>query len=321
MQDAFNRTIDYMRVSITDRCNLRCNYCMPQDVPFTPHDDILRYEELLRICRLMGELGVHTIKVTGGEPLVRRGCLDFLRQLSGLPQIETVTLTTNATLLADALPQLLPLGLDCVNISLDTLRPQVYAALTGRDAFAEAWAGLTEAVDAGLRVKVNCVPLQGVNDTELASIARIAETLPVDVRFIELMPTGCNHGCKGIPTGQVKDMLRKEWPSLTADETRHGNGPARYLKSPQLMGSIGFISAISNHFCASCNRVRLTSEGFLKLCLYHESGLDLRALLRSGATDDDIKAKIKAAIAQKPRQHEFGNTDKRGISAMSRIGG
>ena len=187
MIDSCGRRIDYMRVSITDRCNLRCRYCMPEDQPFIEHDQILRYEEIIRICRAATKLGVRNIKITGGEPLVRRGCCELIEQIKALPGIEHVTVTTNGVLLEEVVPRFREIGVDGVNISLDTLRPDVYAKITGRDSFDAVWRGLCAAVDAGLRVKINCVPLSGVNEDELCSLAMLARDWPVDVRFIEMI--------------------------------------------------------------------------------------------------------------------------------------
>ena len=322
MQDEFNRVIDYMRVSITDRCNLRCVYCMPGDFACITHDDVLRYEEILRACEIAAKMGIRTIKVTGGEPLARKGCIEFMTELKKIPGIRHVTLTTNGVLLEPFVGQLATLGLDGLNISLDTLNPETYRRMTGRDTFSQAWRSLLRAVDAGLQVKINCVPIRGLNEEEILPISRLAENLPVDVRFIELMPTGAGGQLQGVPGAEVKALLLQEYPDLAHDESTHGFGPARYFMSQKLKGSIGFINAISNHFCSGCNRLRLTSEGFLKLCLYHSDGLDVRSMLRGGVDDDEIEAAMRQAVLRKPKQHSFGSkTDSEGITMMSRIGG
>ena len=317
------RLIDYIRVSVTDRCNLRCKYCMPEDLPFIPHDRILRYEEILRICGIFAKLGVRIVKVTGGEPLTRKGCVEFIRDLKMIPGIEHVTLTTNGVLLEPYIDDLVVLGLDCVNISLDSLDPGIYERITGRDEFARVWSSLHKALDVGLRVKINNVPMRGVNDGEILAFAKLAETLPLDIRFIEQMPSGDDIHYHRVPAEEVLDMLSQAYPDLTADAMPHGFGPARYFKSAGLKGAIGLIDAISNHFCAGCNRLRLTSEGFLKLCLYYDDGLDLRGLVRGGASDDEIEAAIIRAVAQKPERHAFGSDPdgSGGIGTMSRIGG
>ena len=320
MRDAHGRVIDYMRVSITDRCNLRCNYCMPHELEPLSHDDILRYEEILRVCQVTAKLGVKTIRVTGGEPLTRRGCVDFIRELKAVPGIAHVSMTTNAVLLEPYIDELAALKLGGLNLSLDSLNPETYKKITGRDAFPQVWRALNKAVDAGLRVKVNCVPIRDQNDHELLPIARLAETMPIDVRFIELMPADGSDKLKGIPGDEILDMLQREYPDMKPDNAKRGFGPARYFKSKSLQGGIGFIDAISNHFCTNCNRLRLTSEGFLKLCLHHGGGLDLRNMLRSGASDADIEHAIAAATLQKPEAHCFGESET-GINKMSQIGG
>lgn len=322
MTDAQGRAIDYMRVSITDRCNLRCKYCMPDGLPLTTHDKILRYEEFLRVCALMAQVGIHTFKVTGGEPLARLGCVDFIKKLKALPGTRDVTLTTNGVLLEPVVDELAQAGLSGVNISLDTLRADTFRRITGYDEFSAVWRAIEKAVAAGLKVKINTVPMQGLNDMEILEIARLAEKMPVDVRFIELMPTRAGKAFGRIPGNVLLGLLQKEYPDFAPDNTRHGFGPARYYKSGRTQGSIGFISAVSNHFCGACNRVRLTSEGYLKLCLYRENGVDLKSMLRGHKTDGEMLEAIQAAILQKPEKHGFGeDSDTDGIKSMSRIGG
>ena len=322
MIDSCGRRIDYMRVSITDRCNLRCRYCMSEDQPFIEHDQILRYEEIIRVCRAATKLGVRNIKITGGEPLVRRGCCGLIEQIKALPGIEHVTVTTNGVLLTPVVPRFREAGVDGVNISLDTLRPDIYARITGRDSFDDVWRGLHAAVDAGLRVKINCVPLSGVNEDELCSLAMLARDWPIDVRFIEMMPIGMGGSMKPVPVETVRARLRDAFPDLRPDPKKHGFGPAHYFTCGALKGSIGFIEAVSHSFCTGCNRVRLTSEGFFKLCLYHDDGADLRALLRSGADEDEIAEAMRRAILKKPRAHAFIPGQTAGESrGMSQIGG
>lgn len=321
MKDHMGRKIDYMRVSITDRCNLRCRYCMPEDLPQLPHSDILRYEEILRLCALAGSLGIRTIKVTGGEPLARRGCMDFLTRLCKIPGIENVTLTTNGVLLEHYIETLAGLGINRINISLDTLNPDTYRQITGKDSFDAVWRSFQAALGAGLRLKINTVPIRGVNDNELAEIAAIAEQYPVDVRFIELMPTGGGSDTGRITGEEVLDRLRQKY-DLVPDCEVHGFGPASYYHSGELQGSIGLITAVSNHFCSGCNRVRLTSEGYLKLCLYHDDGVDLRSMLRGGSSDIEMMEAMSDAISRKPAKHCFEVTDAtHGIRNMSKIGG
>ncbi|MEA4954671.1 MAG: GTP 3',8-cyclase MoaA [Pseudoflavonifractor sp.] len=321
MTDGFGRTIDYLRLSITDRCNLRCRYCMPEEVPFVPHNDILHYEEMVRVCAAAARLGVDTIKVTGGEPLARKGCADLVAALKAVPGIRRVTLTTNGVLLAQQLPGLLAAGLDGINVSLDTLDREIYRHLTGRDELPRALAGLDASLTSGVRTKVNAVPLAETGREGLLALAALAETRLVDVRFIELMPVG--HGTDLVPFGQeaLLAALKERWPGLTPTAEKRGNGPARYWIAPELKGAIGFISAVSHEFCEHCNRVRLTSEGFLKLCLCYGDGVDLRSPLRGGASDGELEALLRQAILQKPAHHSFGEGRAQEGRIMSQIGG
>ena len=323
MRDAYNRVIDYMRVSVTDRCNLRCGYCMPEGISLISHDDVLRYEEIIRLCAAAARAGVRTIKVTGGEPLARKGCVDFIKTLKTLPGVRQVTLTTNGVLLEpDDIDELAGCGLDGLNISLDSLNPETYRRITGRGEFHRVWRAFESAVDAGLRVKINCVPIKGVNDGEIIHIAGLAEAFPVDVRFIELMPAGAGGGFRGIPGGEILRIISGEYPGLRPDGSPRGFGPARYFSGGGLKGSIGLIDPVTHSFCEGCNRLRLTSDGQLKLCLYHDDSLDLRGMLRTGAGGDEIEAAIKRAACQKPKAHLFGEEDSGGgIKNMPQIGG
>lgn len=328
MRDGFGRRIDYLRVSITDRCNLRCRYCMPTDLPHVPHEQILRYEEILRVCGIAGELGVHRFRVTGGEPLTRKGATDFVAALRTLPGVEAVGMTTNGSLLLQHLPGLVNAGLSALNISLDTLRPDRYQSLTGRDELFRVLEGVQRALDAGLRVKINCVVLEGVNDDEVPDLAALAEKWPVDVRFIEVMPLGAARAFRPVPGDELLLRLQKIYPDLAPETPFAGErlahqagGPARHYQSKALKGRLGLIDPISRHFCGGCNRVRLSSQGFLRLCLYHETGLDVRALLRGGATDGEIKAAMEAAILGKPEGHRFGGGEYARLNGLSTIGG
>lgn len=320
MIDAWGREINYMRVSITDRCNLRCRYCMPEDLPGIPHESILRYEEILRVCRIAGMLGIHRFRVTGGEPLARRGAARFLTSMRELEGVEFLGMTTNGALLMKELPELQAARLDSVNISLDTLSPGLYRELTGTDALFQVLGAICAALDMGIRVKLNCVLMRGINDGEVLALAKLAEERPVDVRFIELMPLGAGRGFSPVPGGEVLSELLSVYKDL-APVSSQGCGPARNYSSADLMGQIGFIDALSGHFCNQCNRVRLSSEGFLKLCLYHDHGVDLRALLRGGASDVEIQSVIEQAITQKPDGHHFGSTGDAELKGLSTIGG
>jgi len=321
MNDRFGREIDYMRISITDKCNLRCKYCMPCSLPNIPHDNILRYEELLRICRAAVTLGINRFKVTGGEPLVRKGAVDFIARLKAEPGVQNVTLTTNGTLLSGALPGLITAGVDGVNISLDVADPEEYRALTGADHAKDVLEAIAQCEKSGIRTKVNCV-MYTDNVDQYVPLAMLARDMAVDVRFIELMPIGHGRAFSG-PDGDTLLMrLQKLYPDLQYVDEKRGNGPAVYYKSALLKGHIGFIGANSHQFCSSCNRVRITSTGELKPCLCYEATVDLRTLIRDGATDAELVQTIADAVYNKPAAHCFSEADDvTEYRMMNQIGG
>ena len=325
MFDRYQREIHYLRLSVTDLCNLRCRYCMPDGVEKLEREAVLTYEEFLRLAALFARCGIDTVRVTGGEPLVRKNVAQLVAGLKATPGIRRVTLTTNAVLLAEQLPALLDAGLDSVNISLDTLRPEVFRQITARDDFAAVQAGLQAALESGLPVKLNCVPQAGVNEGELETLAALAKDNAVQVRFIEMMPIGYGAAMPCISGPELRARFARRWPELAplsaAQEHALGDGPAVYYTVPGWQGSIGFIAAVHGKFCASCNRVRLTSQGFLRPCLASETGCDLRALLRSGADDAQLLAAIRETIWAKPREHHFNDSSMPATRGMYRIGG
>ena len=325
MFDSAQRNIHYLRLSVTDLCNLRCRYCMPDGVEKLEREAVLTYEEFLRLAALFARCGIDTVRVTGGEPLVRKNVAQLVAGLKETPGIRRVTLTTNAVLLAEQLPALLDAGLDSVNISLDTLRPEVFRQITARDDFAAVQAGLQAALQSGLPVKLNCVPQAGVNEGELEALAALAKDNAMQVRFIEMMPIGYGAAMPCISGPELRARFARRWPELAplspAQEHALGDGPAVYYTVPGWQGSIGFIAAVHGKFCASCNRVRLTSQGFLRPCLASETGCDLRALLRSGADDAQLLAAIRETIWAKPREHHFNDSSMPATRGMYRIGG
>ena len=325
MFDRYQREIHYLRLSVTDLCNLRCRYCMPDGVEKLEREAVLTYEEFLRLAALFARCGIDTVRVTGGEPLVRKNVAQLVAGLKETPGIRRVTLTTNAVLLAEQLPALLDAGLDSVNISLDTLRPEVFRQITTRDDFAAVQAGLQAALQSGLPVKLNCVPQAGVNEGELEQLAALAMDNAMQVRFIEMMPIGYGASMPCISGPELRARFARRWPELAplsaAQEHALGDGPAVYYTVPGWQGSIGFIAAVYGKFCASCNRVRLTSQGFLRPCLASETGCDLRALLRSGADDAQLLAAIRETIWAKPREHHFNDSSMPATRGMYRIGG
>jgi cyclic pyranopterin phosphate synthase len=307
MIDGYGRTIDYLRISVTDRCNLRCVYCMPEDgMQSVSHSDILTYEELLRLANIFASLGVRRVRLTGGEPLVRKGLPFLVKGLKELPGIEEVALTTNGILLSEQLPALCAAGLNAVNVSLDTLEERQFEQITRRKGLTQALCGLEAAVDApGLRVKVNCVPTAD-NQDQWVPLAALARERALDVRFIEMMPIGLGKDCDGQCEEQVRARLEEAFGTPLPCAQNGGMGPGRYVTFPGFLGRVGFISAVSHQFCADCNRIRLTAAGFLKTCLQYQSGVDLRTLLREGADDERLREAILFAVAQKPAGHHFG---------------
>lgn len=309
MTDAYGRTIDYLRISVTDRCNLRCVYCMPsRGVEWVPHAQILSFEEILRICHILAAQGIRKVKVTGGEPLVRKGTVGFIQSLKTVKGIDQVTMTSNGVLLEDYLDELTDIGLNALNISLDTLEPDAFRRITLCEGFDRVLAAVGHAVSRGLPVKVNCVPIRELNGSELTRIAALARDNNITVRFIELMPMGRGNAFEPVLSDEVFAMLEREYGALTPFSGKLGNGPAAYYTVEGFQGKLGFISAVSHEFCSNCNRLRLTSDGFLKPCLSADVGLDLRPLLRGGASDAEIEREMEQLVAQKPLRHYFSET-------------
>lgn len=325
MIDGKGRTIDYLRLSVTDRCNLRCLYCMPEcGVEPLRHGQIMRFEEMLRLCSIMAGLGVTKFKISGGEPLVRRGVADFIHDLKRLPGVEQVTLTTNGLLLAEYLPQLRSAPIDGINISLDTLKPQTYSRLTRRGCLEQVLAGLEAALASGLRpLKLNTVLLRGVNDNEIESLAAISQKNPVSLRFIELMPIGLGVDYQPVPGQEVLQRLTAAFGPPETCRVRLGNGPASYYSFPGFQAQIGLIDAVSHGFCSCCNRVRMTADGWLKLCLQYDVGVDLLSPLRAGAGERELRELVLEAVRHKPEKHSFGASgiDHRESKNMNAIGG
>ena len=310
MRDQFARTIDYMRISVTDRCNFRCRYCMPDGIRLVPMDKILTYEQITEICEASVSLGITKFKITGGEPLVRLGCPDLVGMIRGIPGVEQITMTTNGMLLAEMLPELIKNGLDAVNISLDTLKPDVFRYITGKDALPDVLLGIRTAADSELKVKINTVLQQGVNEEEWEDLLLLAKELPVDVRFIEMMPIGHGKGCPEVSNKELLEKIRQKYPGMEEDLSIHGNGPARYIRIPGFLGGAGFISAMHGKFCASCNRIRLTSQGRLKPCLCYGDSVDLMDVLRIQDREKRhllLAEKIAGAVRLKPESHCFDN--------------
>ncbi len=324
MQDRFGRKIDYMRISVTDRCNLRCVYCMPkQGVESIAHDEILSYEEIVRVVRTAASLGIEKIKITGGEPLVRKGVASLVRMVKAIPGIRAVTMTTNGVLFAQYGEELAGAGLDGVNFSLDSLDKQMFESLTRFDALESVTEGIRLALRLGLKTKLNCVPMQTQQSSDRLNIAALARDNPLDVRFIEMMPIGLGRDFETVINDDIMQELANAFGQPIRSNVIHGSGPAVYYDFPGFRGSIGFISALSHSFCSSCNRIRLTADGELKPCLCYQDGLALKPLLRSGMSDDQLTGVMADVIAGKPKQHVLGEaaSGEQETRKMVQIGG
>ena len=325
MLDKLNRKIDYLRISVIDRCNLRCVYCMPEEgIESIPHDEILTYDEILRICEIVSELGIRKIKITGGEPLVRKDIVNLIRDIKNIDKIEQVTLTTNGILLHEMLDDLYDAGIDAINISLDTLNKDNFKKITRRDGLEKVLMSIDKAYDLGIRVKINCLAIRDFNLRELVEIASFAKDREIDVRFIELMPIGFGKKYTQIDNDEILSILESRFGTFEIVTEKRGNGPAKYYRNQNMKGCIGFISAISHEFCESCNRIRLTSSGFLKLCLHYNKRIDLKEPIRNGISDEDLKKLIHDTIWNKPISHKFGHASEEQdieLKNMVQIGG
>lgn len=324
MLDRYGREIDYIRISVTDRCNLRCIYCMPEDgVPMVSHQEILSYDEITELAEIFADLGIRKIKLTGGEPLVRRGLPSLVKKLKSVRGIEKVTLTTNGVLLAGALKELKEAGIDGINLGLDTLDPEVFARITRRKELEKALEGFHEALKyPEISLKINCVPL-GRKDQDILEIAELARKYPVHVRYIEMMPIGLGRQFAPVGEAELLAKLEERYGKCRPCNEKLGNGPAHYYNFSGFLGKIGFISAVSHKFCGSCNRIRLTPQGFLKTCLQYETGTDLRKLLWEGASRETLKKAVEQAVMEKPLSHRFGEREAgtEETHMMSQIGG
>ena len=334
MKDSYGREINYMRISITDRCDLRCRYCMPAEgIEKVSMNRILTYEEILKICKAAVDLGITRFKITGGEPLVRKGCSALVREIKQLPGVEQVTLTTNGQQLLPHIDELAEADIDGLNISLDSLREDRYRYITGGGQLSKVLEAIDASIEKGLKTKVNCLLQRQFNEDEINDFAAFAFEKCIDVRFIEIMPVGFGNPDSGLSNDEVLSRLKEKYPSLEKDERVHGNGPAVYYRLPDNEsakgGAIGLISAMHHRFCDSCNRIRLTSLGLLKPCLCYEEGTDLKEVLHAaqgtGGNETDVDAAIRSALEEtlrrKPQGHTFQDRATVEPRAMSQIGG
>jgi GTP 3',8-cyclase len=318
MEDRFGHRISYLRVSITDRCNERCTYCMPRELQeWLPREDVLTYEETLRLIRVATELGVSKVRITGGEPLTRRDVISFFEMLRSIAGINDLGISTNGTLLARRTASGLTMAealraarVNSVNISLDTLAPEVYAQTTGRDFLPQALAGIEAAIAAGFaQIKLNCVLMRGRNEDQFVPLVEYAAARNLMLRFIELMPVSTGdvlHDDNFLPVAEARRALESRYGPLIPEPTFRTNGPSTYYKIPGRDQRIGFIGAMTNlHFCESCNKLRLTCDGKLRPCLGSYLEFDIMKVMRAGATDAELKRFFLDVVERKPEQHDF----------------
>lgn len=316
--DRFGRRIEYLRISITDRCNFRCIYCARQG-PFTwiPHEEILTYEEIVTIVRTAVELGVFRVRITGGEPLARKGVEDLIRELSTIEGLRDLSLTTNGYFLWEKAEALKEAGLKRLNVSLDTLYPQKFSQITGGFSLDKIWQGLFKAMELNFSpLKINVVIIRGLNDDEILNLAKLTLEYPWEIRFIEFMPVGNNElwdESHVVTIEEIRALLETYSPLLPASS--EGGGPARIFKWREAVGKIGFISPISEHFCGKCNRFRITADGKLRTCLFSDQEVDLKEYLRGGK--GSLKEAFALALRLKPEKRELHSTSRQ----MRAIGG
>ncbi len=330
MKDRFGRNITYLRVSVTDRCNMRCIYCMPESgVPLVTHSDLLSFEEIARVVRAGASVGIRTARLTGGEPLLRRGIVDLVAKLAEIPGLDDLAMTTNAARLDTMAASLKAAGLRRVNISLDSLDPETFAVITRGGDLSAVLRGIDSALEAGLfPVKLNCVALRDLNDSEIPAMLGFIKERPVHLRFIELMPVGWNDAWfsqRFIPASELVTRVESAAAAVGCgvrpSAAAVGRGPATYLEIDGHLGMVGFISAMTAHFCARCTRMRLTSTGGLSPCLASGVELDIRSELRSGCSDDRLVQLFLEAAAMKPLEHSMEREAGLDSRLMSRIGG
>ena len=324
MFDSYNRKIDYMRISVTDRCNLRCKYCMPSDgVDFISHNEILTYDEIIRLIKIATKLGITNIKITGGEPLVRKDVMGLIKNIKNIDKIKSVTMTTNGTLIKEHIDEIVDSKVDTINVSLDTLDKEKYKEITGFDKIDDVIEGINLLVNSNIKTRINVVALKKFNFEEIIKLSDFTNGKNIDLRFIELMPIGLVKDEESYNEEEILSILRDKYGKEIELDRKIGKGPAHYFNFEKYDGNIGFINAISHKFCSGCNRVRLTSDGKLKTCLQYESNIDLKKYLRSDSSDEEILEVLKNSILMKQKEHEFNNDkiDNKERKFMQSIGG
>jgi cyclic pyranopterin phosphate synthase len=324
MYDAYGRHLHYLRVSLTDACNLRCVYCMPEEITFQPPASLLQDDEVLTLVRVAASLGVDKIRLTGGEPTVRRGLVDLVRAIRGVPGIQRVAMTTNGLRLVELAQPLAEAGLDQVNISIDSLDVERFRQITRRGDLGDVWRGIAAAEAAGLRLKLNCVVTRGFNEDEVVELARLTLANRWEVRFIELMPLGSVadfQQSQVVSSAETRSRIEAALGPVTLVPGHNGHDPARPYRLAGAEGQIGFISSVTEPFCRSCNRLRLTADGRLRLCLLRDDEVDLLAPLRAGADFETLRRIMAEAAYRKPWGHRLEENDIARSREMSQLGG
>jgi len=327
LMDSHKRRVDYLRISITDRCNLSCVYCKPRStMKVLRHQDILTYEEILRLVSVASPLGISRIRLTGGEPLVRRGILDFIASIKGCGGIEDISLTTNGVLLEDMAGALFAAGMPRLNISLDSLKAERFLRITGNDLWHTVWRGITKAEEVGFfPIKINMVPVRGMNDDEVVDFARLTLDRRFHVRFIEFMPIGADNRWSRdvcVPSTEVRAVIERAFGPLVPVAQTGSAGPSDNYRIAGAQGVIGFISPITRHFCETCRRLRLTADGKIRPCLLSDTEIDIKSPMRSGCDDAELERLLRLSLEIKPDRHHV-NEQGAGCfeRTMSRIGG
>lgn len=323
MKDKFKREIDYLRLSVTDNCNLRCIYCMDdKEQDFFKSIEILTDQEILTLVEAAAKLGIKKIRITGGEPLIRPKVVELIDKINNISGIEEIYITTNAIFLADKVDALAKSGVKGVNISLDSLKEERFKSLTRRGDLNKVLEAIDKCIEQGIKVKLNTVMINEVNNDEIVDFIKLTIDKPIDVRFIELMPIGVGKAYKGVSTSEIREIINNNFKEIVYNGKAKSSGPAEYVKIKGALGKVGFISAMSNCFCQECNRIRITPEGFLKQCLHFDYGVNLRDLMRKGISNEELVKIMEKNIYNKPEKHLFNkNKEHEEIRLMNQIGG
>ena len=323
MKDKFNREVNYIRVSVTDNCNLRCIYCMDdKEVKFLKSEEKVSDEEIYRILKECAGLGIKKVRITGGEPLVRPNIVELIGRINSIEGIEEIYLTTNGILLKDKIEALVKNGLKGVNISLDSLQEERFKALTRGGDLNRVLQAIEKSIELGIKVKLNTVIVNDINKDEILDFVKLTINKPIDVRFIELMPIGIAKKYKGISNENILNIIKDSYKSYEIIARNRSEGPAKYIRINNGKGKVGFISALSNCFCEDCNRIRLTADGFMKQCLHFDYGVNLKQLLAKNISNEELKEAIYKNIYDKPEKHLFlEKSEHKELKFMNQIGG